>query len=169
MPLTLDIRMNFHVLCLAESHNGTTLRKFSVHGNTVVYDDPPATPAKNKEIPSEQMNVQSSHSGLILYLNPSHQECCISYILYNYRPSFYTECDDKDTPQFNPHGCLPSIHVLTPIAQTSFDVTGSSGNIGECVIPPAYMHTLVAVAEVLPYPLSALLSHVTCMKTPGEK
>ncbi|RCV07327.1 hypothetical protein SETIT_1G234900v2 [Setaria italica] len=85
-----------------ESHNVTTLRKFSVHGNTVVYDDPPATPAKNEEIPSEQVNVQSSHS----------------------------ECDDKDTPQFNPHGCLPSIHVLTPIAQTSFDVTGTSGNIG---------------------------------------
>ncbi|CAL4886691.1 unnamed protein product [Urochloa decumbens] len=83
------------------SHNVTTLRKFSVHGSTVCYDDPPSTPAKNEEIPSEQVNVQSSHS----------------------------EYDDKDTPQFSPHGCLPSVHVLTPIAQTSFDVTGTSGNI----------------------------------------
>jgi len=82
-------------------HNVTTVRKFSVHRNTVCYEDPPTTPAKNGEIPSEQVNVQSSHS----------------------------EYDDKDTPQFNPHGCLPSIHVLTPIAQTSFDVTGTSGNI----------------------------------------
>ncbi|CAN6279202.1 unnamed protein product [Urochloa humidicola] len=84
-----------------ESYNMTTLRKFSVHGNTVCYDEPPATPAKDEEIPSEQVNVQSSHS----------------------------EYDDKDTPQFSPHGCLSSVRVLTPIAQTSFDVTGTSGNI----------------------------------------
>ncbi|OEL27545.1 hypothetical protein BAE44_0011436, partial [Dichanthelium oligosanthes] len=98
-----DIRMNFlcYLLFLVESHNVITVRKFSVHGNTVCYDHPPATPAKNEEIPGEQVNVQSSHS----------------------------EYDDKDTPQFNPHDCLPSIHVLTPIAQTSFDITGTSGNI----------------------------------------
>ncbi|KAF8645959.1 hypothetical protein HU200_066052 [Digitaria exilis] len=84
-----------------ESQNVTTLRKFSVRGNTVCYDDPPATPAKNEEIPSEQGNVQSSHS----------------------------EYDNKDAPQFNPHCCLSSVHVLTPIAQTPFDVTVTSGNI----------------------------------------
>ncbi|KAF8693780.1 hypothetical protein HU200_039204 [Digitaria exilis] len=84
-----------------ESQNVTTLRKFSVHGNTVCYDDPPATPAKNEEIPSEQVNVQSSQF----------------------------EYENKEAPQFNPHGCSSSVHVLTPIAQTPFDVTMTSGNV----------------------------------------
>ncbi|XP_062222753.1 uncharacterized protein LOC133921762 [Phragmites australis] len=74
----------------------------NVHRNTVCCDDPPATPSKNEEIPGQQVNVRSSHS----------------------------EYDDKDTPQFNPNDCLPSIHVLTPIAQTPFEVTGTSRNIG---------------------------------------
>jgi len=94
----------------------TTVRKFSVQGNTVCHEDPPTTPAKNGEIPSEQVNAQSPHS----------------------------EYDDKDTPQFNSHGCFPSIHVFTPIAETSFDVTGTSGNIGECVNLPAYIAWLLS-------------------------
>ena len=64
------------LLCLVGPHNVTTVRKFSVHRNTVCYEDPPPTPAKNGEIPSEQVNVQSSHSGLILYLIPSDHEFC---------------------------------------------------------------------------------------------
>ncbi|XP_066322041.1 uncharacterized protein [Miscanthus floridulus] len=83
------------------SCNVTAPKKFYVHENTVYCDDPPATPAKNEEIPGEKISVQSSHS----------------------------EYGDKDTPQVSPHDCLLGIHVLTPIAQTSFDVTGISGNV----------------------------------------
>ncbi|TVU29267.1 hypothetical protein EJB05_20826 [Eragrostis curvula] len=82
-----------------ESHNATLLRKFSVQGSTVCCDDPPATPSKNVEIPTEQVNVQSSNS----------------------------EYDEKDTPHLNSHDYRPRFHVVTPIAQTSFEVTGISG------------------------------------------
>ncbi|KAJ1255382.1 hypothetical protein BS78_K248000 [Paspalum vaginatum] len=80
--------------------NVTVPRKFYVQGNTVRCDDLPATPAKNEEVPGEKINVHSSHS----------------------------EYEDKDTSQLSPRDCLPAIHVLTPIAQTLFDVTGISGN-----------------------------------------
>ena len=60
----------------------------------------------------------------------------------------------------SPHDRLLGIHVLTPIAQASFDVTGISGNVGEHVLISqisAYMHNLVAAAEVLPYPVFTFL------------
>jgi hypothetical protein len=63
-------------LCLVGPHNVTTVRKFSVQGNTVCYEDPPTTPAKNGEIPSVQVNAQPPHSGMILYLIPSDHEFC---------------------------------------------------------------------------------------------
>ncbi|WVZ74589.1 hypothetical protein U9M48_022753 [Paspalum notatum var. saurae] len=80
--------------------NVTVPRKLYVQGNTVRCDDLPSTPAKNEEVPGEKINVHSSHS----------------------------EYEDKDTSKLSPRDCLRGIHVLTPIAQTSFDVTGISGN-----------------------------------------
>ncbi|KAL6633982.1 hypothetical protein ACP70R_026653 [Stipagrostis hirtigluma subsp. patula] len=84
-----------------EPHNVTPLRKFSVQSNTLCRDDQPATPPRHEEIPEEQMNVESAHS----------------------------EYDDKYAPRVDRHDYLPSIHVLTPIAQTSLEVAGISRNI----------------------------------------
>jgi len=60
--------------CLVGSCNVTAPKKFYVHENTVYCDDPPATPAKNEEIPGEKISVQSSHSGLISLSGPSVYE-----------------------------------------------------------------------------------------------
>jgi hypothetical protein len=49
---------------------------------------------------------------------------------------------------------VPCIHVLTPIAQTSFEITGISRNIGEHML--LFQHK-IASAELLPCPISTLL------------
>jgi hypothetical protein len=59
------------LLCLVGSCNVIAPKKFYVHENTVYCDDPPATPAKNEEIPGEKISVQSTHSGLISLSGPS--------------------------------------------------------------------------------------------------
>ncbi|KAL6899594.1 hypothetical protein ACP4OV_006252 [Aristida adscensionis] len=84
-----------------EPHTVTPHRKFYVQGNTVCFEDQPATPPKNEEMPEEQTNVQCTHS----------------------------EYDNTDASQVNPYDYMPSIHVLTPTAQTSFEIAGISRNI----------------------------------------